>query len=161
MSDAIGQRGEAIAYVLLTKLHPTRGQLFRPQFLGDKWPFVDYLVALEDAGPLTPFFFVQVKTTRKGYTAKGKRLKVNVSESHIFGLASYPAPVYIIGVDEVSEAGYIVSANGENLSSLSSLSTEFPINATNQDRLWNEVRAYWGASTSPKLKSTFADLGWR
>lgn len=142
-------------------MHPTRGQIFRPQFLGDKWPFVDYLVALEDAGPLTPFFFVQVKTTRKGYTAKDNRLKVGAPASHMLGLVSYPAPTYIVGIDEVSETGYIVSANGESLASLSSMSTEFPINAMNQNRLWTEVRAYWNASTSVKLTSAFADAGWR
>jgi hypothetical protein len=161
VSDIIGQRGEAIAYVLLTRVHPTRGQLFRPQFLGDKWPFVDYLVALEDAGPLTPFFFVQVKATRKGYTAKERRLKVGVPQGHVRGLASYPAPTYIVGVDEVRETGYIVSANGENLSSLSSLITAFPINAIQQDSLWAEVRAYWDASTLPRLTSTFVDSDWR
>jgi hypothetical protein len=161
MSDAIGQRGEALFFVLMTKPLPERGRLFRLQFLGDKWPLVDYIVELEDAGTIRPFFFVQVKTTTEGYTRREQRLKVKISSEQIRGLAAYPAPTYIVGIDEENETGYIVSANGENTNALSSLNTSFPLNQTNREYLWNEVKVYWETHQRPSLASGFVDSNWR
>lgn len=62
-SDAIGSRGEAIFFVLLTQFCGRQRPFFRPSFLGDKFATIDYFVELVDVGLLTPFFFVQVKTT--------------------------------------------------------------------------------------------------
>lgn len=64
--DALGQRGEAIFNVLMTEMDSLSGPTFRPYFLGDKWPIVDFIVELVGAGAATPYFFVQVKTTRAG-----------------------------------------------------------------------------------------------
>jgi hypothetical protein len=161
MSDAIGQRGEAIFFVLMTKFHPERRRLFRPQFLGDKWPLVDYIVELENAGDIRPFFFVQVKTTREGYTRREKRLKVKVTDERVSGLTAYPAPTYIVGIDEVHETGYIVSANGENLSALSSLSIRCPLDEQNREALWMEVKTYWEAQGTSQLLSAFVDADWK
>ena len=161
MRDAVGQRGEAIFYVLMTEFHGSAGPIFRPQFLGDKWPSVDYIVELQSAGPTTPFFFVQVRSTREGYTLRERRLKIKLTREQVRGLASYPAPTYIVGIDEVNEQGYLVSANGESIGSLSSLHTGFAINAANRTRLWSEVNAYWSTPSTPKLVSSFVDPSWR
>ena len=155
MKDQIGQRGESIFSVRITEFHLNRGPLFRPQFLGDKFPFADYLILLEGAGVTRPFFFVQVKTTRLGYTKAEKRLKVQISKEHIEGLIALPAPTYIVGIDEIDETGYIVSANGESTKHISSLSTLFSINDVNRKLLWDEVQAYWNQLTVPKLISIF------
>lgn len=128
------------------------------------WPGVDFIVELIGAGSVTPFFFVQVRTTRQGYTGQGKRLRVGVSAGAVRVLAGYPAPTYLAGIDEVQEMGYIVSANGERLSALGSLSTAFPMNAADhvaRRTLWEEVRAFWSAPASPKLVSAFVDSDWR
>lgn len=67
--DAIGARGEAIVTNLLTRRHGRDGPLFRPQFLGEKYPAIDFSVELVGvAGDHTPFFFPQAKTTATGYT---------------------------------------------------------------------------------------------
>ena len=161
VSDAIGRRGEAIFVVLMTEFHSTRGPIFRPQFLGDKWPVADYIVELERAGSQIPYFFVQVRTTREGYTTRERRLKVRVSQEQVVALAAYPAPTYIVGIDEREEVGYLVSANGERRGRMSSLSTRFPINRRNRRLLWNEVRAFWRKRRSPRLASAFRDPAWR
>jgi len=76
---------------------------------------VDFIVELTNhTGDITPYFFVQVKTTREGYTKKHKRLKIKVSKDNILKLASFPAPTYIVGIDENAETGYIISANGKH-----------------------------------------------
>jgi len=159
--NALGQRGETIFFNLISKFHSNQGPIFRPQFLDAKWPTVDFIVELLGAGVTTPYFFVQVKATREGYTRRANRLKVKVSEKKVRELASYPAPTYIVGIDEIKERGYIASANGENLASLSSLSTSFPINKTNRKALWREVNDFWNAYANANLASRFADPDWR
>ncbi|MBD2003764.1 MULTISPECIES: DUF4365 domain-containing protein [Cyanophyceae] len=161
MRDALGQRGEAIFIVLTTAFHSNSVPIFKPQFLGDKWQYVDFIVELVGAGAVVPYFFVQVKTTREGYTKKLNRLKVKVPKEGVCGLASYPAPTYIVGIDEIKETGYIVSANGESLSSMSSLSTMFPINTQNRELLWNEVNDFWRRYHTNRLSSQFSDSNWR
>jgi hypothetical protein len=161
MRDALGERGEALFKLLITEFHSDAGPIFKPQFLGDKWQYIDFIVELVGTGSYIPYFFVQVKTTRKGYTKKLNRLKIQVKEQSVIGLASYPAPTYIVGIDEINETGYIVSANGENLKSLSSLSTTFPINKQNRQILWNEVNNFWNQCKPKNLASQFPDQEWR
>lgn len=142
-TNEIGQRGEALFIALLTK--PVNGGkfLFRPQFLGEKWPDVDFIVELLDAGARTPYFFVQVKTTREAYTKKDNNLKVQVKLEKLKKLASYPAPVYVVGIDEVGEKGYIISGRKRWGKSLVSLPTQFPLNESNRKLLWQEVKDFW------------------
>ena len=161
MKDALGQRGERIFEVLITKFHLDTSPIFKPQFLGDKWQYVDFIVELVGAGSYIPYFFVQVKTTRQGYTQKENRLKVKVKEESVIGIASYPAPTYIVGIDDIREVGYLVSANGENSKSLSSLSTNFPINKQNREILWHEVNNFWNQYSPENLVSQFSDQQWR
>lgn len=161
MQDALGQRGEAMFTILMTAFTPGATPQFRPQFLGDKWPHIDFFVELLGLENLKPYCFIQVKTTRQGYTARQNRLKIRVSEEQIQGLITYPAPTYIVGIDEIQEQGYIISANGENPGSLSSLSTEFPINTDTRDRLWQEVHNFWRRYDRNQFTSNFSDLDWR
>ncbi|AOY83879.1 DUF4365 domain-containing protein [Moorena producens JHB] len=160
--EVIGQRGESIFIVLITRKHPTRGYLFdHPRFLGDKKRTIDFYVELFHDESLIPFFFVQVKSTSEGYTVKEHRLKVQVTATDIKRLAAYPAPTYIVGIDESRERGYIVSANGECQTGFSSLCTDYPLNPDKLALLWDEVAAYWTSSTYPAFRSAFCDPKWR
>ena len=161
MRNALGPRGEAIFYTLMTEFHSDEGPIFRPQFLGDKWPSVDYLVELEGVEGLVPFFFVQVKTTRRGYTPRDRRLKVSVDGDDMRRLAAFPAPTYIAGIDEREEAGFLLSANGEHLDSLAGIPSLFPINHGTRMRLWQEVLTYWMSRGPVSFSSGFADPSWR
>jgi hypothetical protein len=135
---------------------------FRPQFLGDKWPNIDFIVELMDASTaMTPYFFVQVKATRQGYTKRTHRLKVKVPKSSIEQLASYPAPTYLVGIDELDEMGYILSVKGPHHTGVTSMATTFPINHDTQDRLWHEVMDFWKRVDVPHMRSQFLDPDWR
>lgn len=158
MSDELGKRGEALFYVTITRFYGRERPLFRLQFLGDKWPTLDFFVELVDAGDSTPYFFAQVKATRKGRLRNG-RLRVEVERDDMRRLALYPAPTYVVGIDEISEEGYILSANGESANSLASLPTDFPINKTNQELLWEEVKQFWTRIRTRHI-STFVDPKW-
>lgn len=160
--EIIGERGEAIFRVLLTRKHPTRGYLFdHPRFLGEKKRTIDFYVELFHKEYLIPFFFVQVKSTAEGYTLKEHRLKVQITATDMERLAAYPAPTYIVGIDEADEQGYIVSANGERKTGFASLCTDYPLNPDILALLWDEVAAYWANSIDPSFQSTLCDPKWR
>lgn len=168
--NIIGSRGEALFYTLITKrvdivgkVIPAGGYLFEPQFLGEKWPFADYFVELRGTiATINPFFFVQVKTTTLGYTQVSNRLKSKADAAKIQGLAAYPAPTYVVGIDLYNEQGYVVSANNERCTGLSSINTAYPLSdGMNRWLLWQEVLAYWHTPAVPKLASKFVDSDWR
>ncbi|MDX2242876.1 MAG: DUF4365 domain-containing protein [Leptolyngbyaceae cyanobacterium bins.302] len=159
--DVIGERGEAIFRVLLTRKHPTRSYLFdHPRFLGEKKQSIDFYVELFHEEALTPFFFVQVKSTSEGYTRKERRLKIQVSTNEIKQLAAYPTPTYIVGVDELNERGYIVAANRKQKTGFSSLCTNHPLNPDTLALVWDEVSAYWAFLSYLSFHSSLIDPKW-
>lgn len=100
-NNALGSRGEAIAYVRLTE-----GYKFNLYFMGEKAQTIDYLLELRDKN--TPFFaFLQVKATaQQEFTAAGQ-LKVGITTHDLGLLINKPLPTYFVGVDEVEECVYI------------------------------------------------------
>ena len=154
--DQIGQVGEALFAAKLTRFWGRPAPLFDVRFLGEKFEYADYLVRLVDAGPPWPIFFVQIKATLAGYTGDQNRLKVAVAADEVRGLASFPTPTYIVGIDVPGERGYIISANNRAPKRLASLSTKFSIDdpATLQ-LLWDEVRAFWSLYAMHSFRSGF------
>lgn len=156
LRDQIAARGEAIFSVIITRHHTAHGFLFDvPRHLGEKKRSIDFYVELFQPSEVTPFFLVQVKSTRQGYTAHN-RLKVGIGAGEIRRLAAYPAPTYVVGIDESSERGYIVSANGEKTAGFSSMCTEYPLAPDVLLALHHEVAAYW-AEGPDAFTSSFVD----
>src|SRR5207302_9330836 len=122
----------AIAFARLTKLCRTDSDLpyFWPHFLGEKCETFDFLVELVDAGEKTPFFFVQVKTTRKEFTRSQTtpRLRVEVSEKDVRRMVAYPAPTYVIGV------------HGAMSEAIPSITTAHELTCDTLQRLGDEMR---------------------
>ena len=114
---------------------------------------------LFSTGETVPYFLVQVKTTRTGYTPGG-RLKVGIGGDELKRLAAYPAPTYVVGIDEPAQRGYIVAANGESTSGFSGMCTEFPLTPDVLAQLHREVEAYWEVAR-PAFASAFVDSDWR
>src|SRR5688500_11029584 len=127
IADFIGGRGEAIAFARLARVCRTDADLpyFWPHYLGEKCQTFDFLVELVDAGDKTPFFFVQVKSSRKAYTTSQtpRRLRVEVSDTDIRRMSAFPAPTYVVGVHEKDERAYIVSVHGEMREAIPSITT--------------------------------------
>src|SRR3982750_4125828 len=113
IADFLGGRGGAIAFERLAQFCRPDADLpyFWPHYLGEKCETFDFLVELIDAGEKTPFFFVQVKTTRKEFTRTQTppRLRVEVSEKDIRRMVAYPAPTYVVGVHADEERAFIIS----------------------------------------------------
>lgn len=156
--DDIGSRGKAIFSVRIANFCGRRRPFFRPRFLGEKARTVDFLVELIGAGERTPYFFVQVKTTREGYTRRGgpPRLKVKLSRREVRRLALYPAPTYLVGIDERQERGYILAIREGMTDPIPSLPTSFPLDVPNMRILWEEVRRFWQGRDMAMQQSAFS-----
>jgi hypothetical protein len=142
--------------MLLTRFRGLPEPLFRPQFLGEKYPTLDFLVELTGVtAPIVPYFFVQAKATSVGYTKRQNNLKIKVSTRDMARLVSYPAPTYIIGIDERREEGYIVAAIPGGPDRLSSMSTQYPLDRATLQALYDEVLQFWQANGAPFGVSRF------
>src|SRR5437870_4892851 len=113
ITDFIGGRGEAIAFARLARVCRTDTELpyFWPHYLGEKCETFDFLVELVDADERTPFFFVQVKSTRKKFAKTQRRLRVEVSEYDVRRMVAFPAPTYVVGVHEDEERAFVISVH--------------------------------------------------
>lgn len=157
MQNELGQRGEQLFSVIITRFYGRKQPIFRPHFLGDKWPASDFLVELtSDTLATIPYFFAQVKTTRLGYDSKN-RLRVQISAIEAQKLNSLPAPTYIIGIDDITEQGYIICAKSEYPTGINGLPTTYPLNEEHQDILWSEVKTYWDTFGVVRMNSHFID----
>lgn len=154
--ELIGKRGEAIVMSALMDFCGNREPYFDPHFLGEKCPTFDYLVELINAGVGVPYFFVQVKTTRKGSTKKKRHLSAKVTREDVEKMVQCPLPTYVVAVDEPAQTAYIVSVHGKLEGAISSIPTAYPLNADNLRKLWQEVRDYWQRLDSSAKSSIFA-----
>ena len=160
VADFIGGRGEVIAYTRLARICRDNDlPYFSPHFLGEKCPTFDFLVELVDAGPRTPFFFVQVKATRKAYTKTQKPpwLRVEVSQADVQRMAAYPAPTYVVGVQEEEERAFVVAIYGPMQGAIPSITTGHELTPDTLKQLWDEVRAYWHDREMAQEASSFTN----
>jgi hypothetical protein len=88
------------------------------------------------------FFFVQVKTTTKGFTSNPPRLKVQVSQADVDRMIGWQAPSYVVGIDEPNQTGYLLSVN-EPRDHVPSLTSAFKIDGGVLAQLATEVQQYW------------------
>jgi hypothetical protein len=61
---------------------------------------------------------------------------------------------------EPNEQGYIISANGESRSGISSICTSYPLNPEVLALLWDEVVGYWSAASTLDFRSILCDPKW-
>jgi hypothetical protein len=158
LADFIGGRGEAIAFMRLVRIWRTDADLpyFWAHYLGEKKQTFDFLVELVDAGERTPFFFVQVRSTRKAFTKqKPPRLRVEVSEEDVRRMVAYPAPTYVVGVHEVQERAFVISVHGTMCEAIPSITTAHELTGVTLKRLWEEVRDFWQGRDMTRLASSF------
>src|ERR1017187_9887067 len=66
LREVTGFRGEKMVELCLTNYKDFDAPLFRPGFLGDKWPSIDFYVELQAVHKRKPYFFAQAKATLPG-----------------------------------------------------------------------------------------------
>lgn len=159
-ADLIGNLGEWIAAVVFT--HPVDDgygrPLFRPVFLGEKYPTADLLVdILDERGQAIGFFFVQVRARMESSGPLG-RLPIKLGLERYERLHRLPIPAYVVGVEIEQERAYIVAAFKRRSTGISSITTAFSLrNDAVRIRLYEEVREFWQRRKKPKIRTGFND----
>ena len=155
-ANFVGERGEALAYARLTDYQGLPRPLFRPYFLGARAQTIDYLIELEGVSqPFTPYFFVQVKATAQVGRQPGRNLRVKVSLKDSALLVRYPAPTYILGIEERTGQGFIFAVTAGTTKALSSLPTRHQMTIPTLQALHDEVLRFWQASGAAFTTSRF------
>ena len=100
---------------------------------------------------------MQVKTTRKDYTRTQNppRLRVEISEEDICQMVAFPAPTYIIGVQEREERAFVISVHEGMNEAMPSITTAHELNGSTLLRLWEEVRGFWQGRDMRRTTSSF------
>jgi hypothetical protein len=157
LRDITGFRGEKIIELILTDRSGFPGPLFRPAFLGDKWPAIDFYVELTTVGGQQPFFFVQAKSTTPALTARSKKLVVSTQRSDIEGLLRIPGPTYLLGVHEPTQRVFARSVHsGIPTKAITRIPLSYELTPANLKILHDEVRDFWSTRNLKPTDSVFA-----
>lgn len=155
VTEAVGQRGESIVESRLLDMGTIGKPLFRPARLDGKWPTTDGYVELVDAdAALSPFFFIQVKSTDKGYDEARTRLNVELRAEDARRLASIPAPTYVVGVETRADREAFILAVREG-KGFNTMAARFDLSYPNLQKPYNEVLAFWRGSDRKPIASIF------
>lgn len=158
--DQIGHLAEVISDLHFSRAvgSPFARVLFRTAHLGDKYPTVDYLVDVLDAGSSsTGFFFLQVKGTASA-SRTAPRLAIDVTLERFNQLVRLPAPAYFVAVDITSEEAYLVAAYRTRKAAVASVTKAFPLSdAAVKIALYREVAEFWTSHRPLRRQSRFQD----
>jgi hypothetical protein len=144
LNDITGLRGEAIVELCLTDYRNFAKPLFRPGFLGDKWPAIDFYVELCNVTGSVPYFFAQVKATVKALTKKSHALRISAKKRDIQRLLRLPGPTYIFGIHEPSQRVFVRSVHlGTPVKAMTQIPLSHELTSGNLAVLHNEVRTFW------------------
>ena len=157
LRDVTGFRGEKIAELRLTDYQAFPEPLFRPGFLGDKWPAIDFYVELTAIRGKRPYFFCQVKATTSALTAGSTYLTISTKRKDIDRLLRIPGPTYILGVHEPSKRVFVRSVHaGILVKAITQIPLAYELTSMNLQNLHNEVQNYWSTNNHKPTSSVFA-----
>ncbi|HEX3725513.1 MAG TPA: DUF4365 domain-containing protein [Pirellulales bacterium] len=129
---------------------------FDPHQLDAKFPVYDYLVELVGDWKSPPYFFVQVKSTKKSPLPGTLDLDVTLKKKDVLSMVHCPIPTYLIGVDEPNAKAYLAAVHAPRDKTVSQIPIRFPLNAANLRLLRDEVEAYWATLNASKKVSRFS-----
>ncbi len=157
LRDVIGFRGEKLVELRLTDYSAFSRPLFRPGFLGDKWPAIDFYVELNSVRGKRPYFFAQVKATSAPLTSGSTQLSISSKKTDIERLLRIPGPTYIFGVHEPSNRVFVRSIHsGVPIHAVTRIPVAYELTSTNLEALHKEVRDFWGANAYKPAASVFS-----
>lgn len=154
-SNIIGKRGERIFELAITDWNQFQMPLFNPGSLGDKWPGIDYYVELCGVKDTIPFFFVQVKTTRKLISERG--LSIQINKQNCENLFKITAPTYLAGVHEPTKRVFILSVNTQLSKGIYYIPLKYELTSENLQILHQEVCDFWKTYSYKPSTSYFYD----
>ena len=131
--------------------------LFRPGFLGDKWPSIDFYVELRKVRRRTPYFFAQAKATSRRLSKSSSSLRISTKKEDIQRLLRIPGPTYIFGVHEPTERVFVRSVHlGIMPRSITTIPVAHDLTPDNLRALHAEVREFWERNDYKPNDSVFA-----
>ncbi len=153
--DVVGTRGENIVELCLTNYEAFATPLFRPGFLGDKWPAIDFYVELLTVHNKTPYFFGQAKSTQTQLLKSS--LRISAKKRDIQRLLRIPGPTYIFGVHEPSQRVFIRSVHrGTSRKAITRIPITHELTPENLRALHTEVLQFWQGDDDKPSNSVFA-----
>jgi len=157
LHDVTGFRGEKIVELCLTDYSAFASPLFRPGFLGDKWPAVDFYVELNGIRGRRPYFLIQSKATTARLTTHATSLRNSSTKNDIARLLEIPGPTYILGVHEPSRRVFAKSVHtGVAIRAITRIQLTHELTSVNLRRLHDEVKNYWRTTGHKPSTSVFA-----
>lgn len=157
LRDVTGFRGEKIVELCLTEYSAFAKPLFRPGFLGDKWPAVDFYVELNGVRGRRPYFLIQSKATSALLAATATSLNISSTRNDVKRLLQIPGPTYILGVHEPSRRVFAKSVHtGVAMRGITRIQVTHELTPANLQQLYNEVRDYWRSTGHKPTNSVFA-----
>lgn len=157
VEEITGFRGERITELALTNFAGLAQPLFKPGFLGDKWPSIDFYVELNSVNERRPYFFVQTKATRSRITQRSTSLKISTKKKDIERLLQIPGPTYVIGVHEPTMRTFVRSVHeGLPVQAITSIPFSHELTSANLLILYAEVKAFWSMATHKPTASRFS-----
>jgi len=157
LRDVTGFRGEKLTELALTDYSQFEKPLFRPGFLADKWPVIDFYVELTGVRGKRPFFFVQTKSTTAGFADNATSLAISTKKSDIKSLLQIPGPTYVVGVHEPTRRVFIRSVHAQTPEkAISRIPIAYELTPANLRSLYHEVRDFWKAVGQKPTESEFA-----
>jgi hypothetical protein len=157
LRDVTGFRGEKIVELCLTEYSAFARPLFRPGFLGDKWPAIDFYVELNGVRGKRPYFLIQSKATSASLNSQATSLRISSTKKDIVRLLQIPGPTYILGVHEPSRRVFAKSVHtGVAARGITRIQLTHELTTTNLRRLYDEVRNYWRSTGHKPSTSVFA-----
>jgi hypothetical protein len=148
-----GDRGESIFGLAITDYSHFPRPLFRPAFLTERWPAVDYLVELTGVKGMTPIFFVQVKSTIAAIGAG--RIQVTLPPKKRQSLARIPGPTYVVGVQEPMKRAFIRALTEQGKPGVYAIPITHELKPANLQVLYDEVKAFWQQQSFKPEHSAF------
>jgi hypothetical protein len=155
--EVVGFRGEKVVELCLTNYESFAEPLFRPGFLGDKWPSIDFYVELRTVHKRTPYFFAQAKSTRRPLSKSSPNLRISTKRRDVERLLRFPGPTYIFGVHEPSRRVFIRSVHqGTMRRAITTIPITYELTPQNLRALHTEVRRFWAGKDYKPSNSVFA-----
>jgi hypothetical protein len=156
LRDVTGFRGEKIVELRLTDYSSFSEPLFRPGFLGDKWPAIDFYVELRATPGQRFYFFAQAKSTRRKMSSGDAFVLVNATRDDVQRLKEVVAPTYIFGVHEPSQRVFISAVHaGTPKKAVKKIPSSNELTVANLQRLYDEVQQHWTTTGEKPAKSVF------
>lgn len=157
LREVIGYRGEWIVELCLTDYSEFEKPLFRPAYLGDKWPVIDFYVELDLVRGKRPYFFAQVKSTSSPLAPESANLSISTRKKDVERLLRIPGPTYIFGVHEPSNRVFVQSIHtGMPAQAVTRISVANELTSMKLEALHREVREFWLANDYKPESSVFS-----